>query len=149
VADLSKAQLTRKRANDRKVQRAIRQRTKARIESLEQKIRELEDEKLSNLEKVQKRNEELECEVQKLRAQISIQPNALSTSSIPGADNAILPFTASQNYTMMPNSTMNHFPGEEDIWNGGDTIAGLVVGMRRSISMYPPYFPNESTNYLP
>lgn len=41
---LSAAQLSRKRKNDREAQRVIRQRTKAHIERLEQRNRELEDE---------------------------------------------------------------------------------------------------------
>ncbi|KFY32038.1 hypothetical protein V493_00576 [Pseudogymnoascus sp. VKM F-4281 (FW-2241)] len=44
VSNLSAAQLSRKRSNDRKAQRAIRQRTKAHIDQLEQRNRELEDE---------------------------------------------------------------------------------------------------------
>ncbi|KAG9245121.1 hypothetical protein BJ878DRAFT_575135 [Calycina marina] len=41
VANLTPEQLAKKRANDREAQRAIRERTKNQIESLEQKIREL------------------------------------------------------------------------------------------------------------
>jgi hypothetical protein len=41
VANLTPDQLAKKRANDREAQRAIRERTKNQIESLERKIREL------------------------------------------------------------------------------------------------------------
>lgn len=41
VANLTPEQLARKRANDRQAQRAIRERTKAQIEALEKKVREL------------------------------------------------------------------------------------------------------------
>lgn len=41
VANLTPEQLARKRANDRQAQRAIRERTKAQIEALEQKVQEL------------------------------------------------------------------------------------------------------------
>lgn len=41
VANLTPEQLAKKRANDREAQRAIRERTKNQIESLERKIREL------------------------------------------------------------------------------------------------------------
>ena len=41
VANLTPEQLNKKRANDREAQRAIRERTKGQIESLEKKIRDL------------------------------------------------------------------------------------------------------------
>jgi thiamine pyrophosphate-dependent acetolactate synthase large subunit-like protein len=41
VASLTPEQLAKKRANDREAQRAIRERTKAQIESLERRIQEL------------------------------------------------------------------------------------------------------------
>lgn len=41
VANLTPEQLSKKRANDREAQRAIRERTKGQIESLERKIHEL------------------------------------------------------------------------------------------------------------
>lgn len=73
VTHLSKAQLARKRANDREAQRNIRQRTKEHIENLERKVKELEEQggRSSSMERVLKRNKELEDEVEKLRAQIS------------------------------------------------------------------------------
>lgn len=72
VTHLSKAQLARKRANDREAQRNIRQRTKEHIENLERKVKELEQgSRSSSMERVLKRNKELEDEVEKLRAQIS------------------------------------------------------------------------------
>jgi hypothetical protein len=71
VTHLSKAQLARKRANDREAQRNIRQRTKEHIENLERKVKELEQgSRSSSMERVLKRNKELEDEVEKLRAQI-------------------------------------------------------------------------------
>lgn len=42
VANLTPEQLAKKRANDREAQRAIRERTKNQIESLERRIKELE-----------------------------------------------------------------------------------------------------------
>ncbi|KAE8446340.1 hypothetical protein EG329_012089 [Mollisiaceae sp. DMI_Dod_QoI] len=72
VTHLSKAQLARKRANDREAQRNIRQRTKEHIETLERKVKELEQgSRSSSMERVLKRNRELEEEVEKLRAQIA------------------------------------------------------------------------------
>jgi tRNA U34 5-carboxymethylaminomethyl modifying GTPase MnmE/TrmE len=73
VSTLSSAQLDRKRANDREAQRAIRQRTKDHIESLERRISELTSahearEKLFLA--TQQRNQELEDEVAYLRARL-------------------------------------------------------------------------------
>jgi len=72
VTHLSKAQLARKRANDREAQRNIRQRTKEHIENLERKVKELEGGgRSSSVERIIQRNAELEEEVEKLRAQIA------------------------------------------------------------------------------
>jgi hypothetical protein len=72
VTHLSKAQLARKRANDREAQRNIRQRTKEHIENLEKKVKELEENsRSSSLERVLQRNKELEAEVEKLKIQIA------------------------------------------------------------------------------
>jgi hypothetical protein len=77
VATLTEAQLARKRANDREAQRSIRQRTKDRIEGLEQRIRELTEEQNDgrSLEDVERRNSELEEELRRLRESL---PNAES-----------------------------------------------------------------------
>ncbi|KUJ23796.1 uncharacterized protein LY89DRAFT_692724 [Mollisia scopiformis] len=88
VTHLSKAQLARKRANDREAQRNIRQRTKEHIENLERKVKELEQGSRSgSMERVLKRNKELEDEVEKLRAQISTShtstPPSQTISDIP------------------------------------------------------------------
>ena len=64
--------MARKRANDREAQRNIRQRTKEHIENLERKVRELEDGgRSSSVERIIRRNEELEDEVERLRAQLT------------------------------------------------------------------------------
>ena len=69
VATLTPEQLSRKRANDREAQRNIRQRTRDHIESLEQRIRDLSGDRQNerNLEEIQKRNEELEEELKRLK----------------------------------------------------------------------------------
>ncbi|KAH6667468.1 hypothetical protein B0J14DRAFT_676540 [Halenospora varia] len=64
VTHLSKAQLARKRASDRKTQRNIRQRTKEHIENLERKVKELED------------------ELEKLRAQVNIHHTTVTPAQI-------------------------------------------------------------------
>jgi hypothetical protein len=72
VTHLSKAQLARKRANDREAQRNIRQRTKEHIKSLEKKVKELEASGLpSSLERALKRNQELESDIERLRTQMT------------------------------------------------------------------------------
>ncbi len=84
VAHLSKAQLARKRANDREAQRNIRQRNKEHIENLERKVRELEDARSSeSLERLLQRNRELEAEIEILKAQIAAQqiPSPMTASS--------------------------------------------------------------------
>ncbi|KAI9048537.1 hypothetical protein LZ554_007370 [Drepanopeziza brunnea f. sp. 'monogermtubi'] len=68
VALMTPEKLTRKRANDRESQRLIRQRTKAHIEELEQRIRQLSDhEDNKELEQIMRRNAELEEELKQLR----------------------------------------------------------------------------------
>jgi hypothetical protein len=83
VTHLSKAQLARKRANDREAQRNIRQRTKEHIENLERKVKELEQgSRSSSMERVLKRNRELEDEVEKLRAQVTAQQPPITPAQI-------------------------------------------------------------------
>ncbi|KAL5348571.1 hypothetical protein ACLOAV_005988 [Pseudogymnoascus australis] len=72
VNRLSAAQLARKRANDREAQRAIRQRTKDQIDSLEQQVKDLTDpEKDRRMWIVHMRNRQLEDEVATLHDRIS------------------------------------------------------------------------------
>ncbi|OCK74510.1 hypothetical protein K432DRAFT_469336 [Lepidopterella palustris CBS 459.81] len=75
VTTLTAAQLERKRANDREAQRAIRQRTKDHIESLERRIAELSQQQdsssSSKLMELMRRNEELEQENDMLRTRLS------------------------------------------------------------------------------
>jgi hypothetical protein len=87
VTHLSKAQLARKRANDREAQRNIRQRTKEHIENLEKKVKELEEgNRSSSMERILKRNKDLELEVEKLKVQVSAaQAGHVVPSPIPTA----------------------------------------------------------------
>ncbi|RMX96035.1 hypothetical protein D0867_13290 [Hortaea werneckii] len=74
VSTLSAAQLERKRANDREAQRAIRQRTKDHIESLEKEIGDLRESNESREKLVtttQQRNRELEDENRYLRTKLN------------------------------------------------------------------------------
>lgn len=82
VSTLSAAQLERKRANDREAQRAIRQRTKDHIESLEKEIGDLRESNESREKLVtttQQRNRELEDENRYLRTKLNEAGFALPT----------------------------------------------------------------------
>jgi len=73
VNTLSATQLERKRANDREAQRAIRQRTKDHIESLERQITELtatQDAREHLMTATQHRNRELEEEIAYLKSRL-------------------------------------------------------------------------------
>ncbi|KAL2823083.1 hypothetical protein BJX63DRAFT_376215 [Aspergillus granulosus] len=68
VANLTPDQLAKKRANDRQAQRAIRERTKAHIETLEQRVRELSSQKpFLDLQAALKQNEAVISENKELR----------------------------------------------------------------------------------
>jgi regulator of replication initiation timing len=72
VTTLTAAQLERKRANDREAQRAIRQRTKDHIESLERRIAELtSNHDNQRLLEVMQRNDQLEQENAMLRDRLN------------------------------------------------------------------------------
>ncbi|KAF1998622.1 hypothetical protein P154DRAFT_438686 [Amniculicola lignicola CBS 123094] len=92
VSTLTAAQLERKRANDREAQRAIRQRTKAHIETLEDKIRTLQAQQDTNssskLLELMRRNEELEQENAMLRGRLS---HALASLGVPDHQNGGAP----------------------------------------------------------
>lgn len=73
VSTLSSDQLTRKRANDREAQRAIRQRAKDHIEALERRIQELTEADggdTAALVDAQERNRELERDLMELREKL-------------------------------------------------------------------------------
>ena len=69
VATLTPEQLARKRANDREAQRSIRQRIRDHIESLERRIQDLSGDRQDkrNIDEMQRRNEELEEELKRLK----------------------------------------------------------------------------------
>ena len=80
VTTLTAAQLERKRANDREAQRAIRQRTKDHIESLERRIEELTANQAIT-EKLIQRNKELENENALLRSRLGSTAASLGVES--------------------------------------------------------------------
>ncbi|KAI6246235.1 hypothetical protein HI914_05892 [Erysiphe necator] len=125
VTHLSKAQLARKRANDREAQRNIRQRTKEHIGNLERKVKELEQSgRSSSVERVLKRNQDLEAEIERLRAQLTSQAHLPNTSQISpdmledllmSQKNEVnwIPSTSSWNSSEIPNISNNSYPSSE------------------------------------
>lgn len=86
VTTLSAAQLERKRANDREAQRAIRQRTKDHIDSLERNVNDLKaahDASEKMVAATRQRNRELEDENAYLRSKLG---EAGYSVSLPPAD---------------------------------------------------------------
>jgi hypothetical protein len=68
VANLTPEQLAKKRANDRQAQRAIRERTKSHIDTLEQRVRELSSQKpFLDLQAALKQNEAIQAENREIR----------------------------------------------------------------------------------
>ncbi|CEO59416.1 hypothetical protein PMG11_04092 [Penicillium brasilianum] len=68
VANLTPDQLAKKRANDRQAQRAIRERTKSHIETLEQQVRDLASQKpVLDLQAALQHNERIRSENRELR----------------------------------------------------------------------------------
>ncbi|KAF9886329.1 hypothetical protein FE257_011588 [Aspergillus nanangensis] len=68
VANLTPDQLAKKRANDRQAQRAIRERTKSHIDTLEQRVRDLSSQKpFLDLQAALKQNEAIQAENREIR----------------------------------------------------------------------------------
>jgi TolA-binding protein len=92
VANLTPEQLARKRANDREAQRAIRERTKAQIDRLNQRIRELESaQPYHDLQVVLRQKEAIQAENEDIKRRLSsvlsiIQP-ILGTQGLHGTPN--------------------------------------------------------------
>jgi hypothetical protein len=79
VANLTPEQLAKKRANDREAQRAIRERTKNHIESLEARIKELESQQpFQELQRVLAERDAALAEVHELRAKIDTISQVIS-----------------------------------------------------------------------
>ena len=72
VANLTPDQLAKKRANDREAQRAIRERTRTQIESLERKIQELTAQKpYQDLQRVIRQKELVEAENEEIKKRLN------------------------------------------------------------------------------
>jgi len=72
VRHLTAAQLAKKRANDRESQRAIRERTKRQIETLESRVKELESgEAYQRLHAIVKEKEALQAENDEIRTRLT------------------------------------------------------------------------------
>ena len=72
VANLTPEQLAKKRANDREAQRAIRERTKGQIETLERKIQELTSQQpYQDLQNVIRQKELVEAENEDIKRKLN------------------------------------------------------------------------------
>lgn len=95
VTTLTAAQLERKRANDREAQRAIRQRTKDHIDTLERQVRDLnaqlENNSSTKMMELMRRNEELEQENAVLRARLSHAVSALGVPEQGAGKSELIP----------------------------------------------------------
>ncbi|KAI9656634.1 MAG: hypothetical protein M1831_004544 [Alyxoria varia] len=93
VVHLSNTQLEKKRKNDRDAQRAIRERTKTRIEGLEAKVKELESiDSQKDLVEALRSRDELQAENEDLRkrlatVQAALHPNAPENTTINNSSN--------------------------------------------------------------
>lgn len=94
VASLTPEQLEKKRANDREAQRAIRERTKNQIETLENRIRELESQQpFQELQAVLRLKQAVQTENEEIKRRLSsilaiIQP-LLGASGLTGTSTAL------------------------------------------------------------
>lgn len=96
VANLTPEQLAKKRANDREAQRAIRERTRNQIETLERRIKELESQQpfqelqnaLRQREQVQAENDDLKRRMQTIFS--LLQPVAAS-QGLNGSSSSVVP----------------------------------------------------------
>ena len=72
VASLTAEQLAKKRANDREAQRAIRERTKARVEELEGRIRDLTSQQpYQELQSVLRQKDAIQAENDEIRQRLA------------------------------------------------------------------------------
>ncbi|KKY19833.1 putative bzip transcription [Diplodia seriata] len=92
VSTLTAAQLERKRANDREAQRAIRQRTKDHIESLERRVAELTAREQANgrIHEIMQRNDDLEQENAILRQRLNHAMAALGQAGYQESNGMLL-----------------------------------------------------------
>jgi hypothetical protein len=140
---LSKAQLARKRANDREAQRNIRQRTKEHIANLEKKVRELEQSgRASSIERVIKRNRALEQEIEKLRAQVAAHQAAAAPAQIPPEipEELLIPQKVTLDWMPSeppscpwPGDVASHMP-DMDV---NSSIVGSAAGYTSTVAPYP------------
>ncbi|KAJ9618767.1 hypothetical protein H2203_008972 [Taxawa tesnikishii (nom. ined.)] len=116
VANLTPEQLAKKRANDREAQRAIRERTKNQIESLERRIRELESQQpfqeLQNALRIKdhvlQENEELKRRLASVAA--LVQPWAAGAPGPGGAVGGGAAVTAQQSPLPLPTQSPAPYP---------------------------------------
>lgn len=85
VANLTPEQLAKKRANDREAQRAIRERTKSTIDTLERRISELESQQpFQELQRVKQERDRALAECEELRRRLGVVRDVIGGSQPPG-----------------------------------------------------------------
>ena len=132
VTHLSKAQLARKRANDREAQRNIRQRTKEHIETLERKVRELEEgSRAGSMERVLARNRELEEEIERLRTQVSVQTTAPVSA-------AAMPQDIPEELLIPQKAELDWMPGANSTWPQA-SLPSHIPAMQAEAPVSTPY----------
>ncbi|KKK18949.1 hypothetical protein P175DRAFT_0499680 [Aspergillus ochraceoroseus IBT 24754] len=111
VANLTPEQLAKKRANDRQAQRAIRERTKTHIESLEERVRELSSQKpFLDLQAALKQNEAIQAENRELRQGLKaimdiIQPLMGKQEALSNDPSTTVPAAAAAAASLMPSTS--------------------------------------------
>ncbi|KAG0645678.1 hypothetical protein D0Z07_8749 [Hyphodiscus hymeniophilus] len=134
VTHLSKAQLARKRANDREAQRNIRQRTKEYIESLELKVKELErGSRDGSMERALARNRELEAEIEKLRSQVGVQPAPVIAAPVIAA-----PTDIPEELLIPQKVEMEWVPGANSKWPRS-TLPSHIPELQAEATVSAPY----------
>lgn len=132
VASLTPDQLAKKRANDREAQRAIRERTKRTIESLETKIRELESQQpYQELQAVIRQKNAIQAENEDIRRRLSsivtlIQP-ILGAQGLTGAH---VPFQSVRKLNVQDLASAAHHNAQAGIGQNGFPPDPYMNGQR-------------------
>lgn len=147
VHSLTPEQLAKKRANDREAQRAIRERTKKQIETLETKIRELESQQpYQELQTVIRQKNIIQAENEEIRKRLSsivalIQPilGAQGLTGEPHAPHTMAILTTEDLASAAHHNAQTAFPAD-GFMNGQRPYAPQDGQMQQGqAGHYPPY----------
>ncbi|KAI0096530.1 hypothetical protein F4814DRAFT_434986 [Daldinia grandis] len=135
VANLTPEQLAKKRANDREAQRAIRERTKNQIETLERRIRELTSQQpYQELQAAIRAKEAIEAENAEIKGRLAsvlslIQP-ILSNQQVDGAYASPIP-------TITPAQTAQRSPSAPISYNASTPMSAASPSSAADVSSQP------------